>query len=773
MYKTSSSHQIDENNENQTERKDASEEYAGQRIIPALGRPSYFLEDEDNKCGFLSDPSLSEDGSSSQASPFPNIRRTILPISPTSAEVSSLGNNSLSSKDDEPGSFKSPKKHKDTTEETNNNNNNMLPFRPRLVVTSRHHLENPEGSAKLLLHPKQHPKESFDLRPLPSLGPSKEDKDSQKVEESNITSPIKMEQFGTPDSIISSNHSRQSPKFMSPKETLSSPEENTHKPSYKHKIQQSENDTKDESLHNKLPSTTNSGTHINSLTGSEMPPSTEINVTQPRAPSSNESQIINDMEQEKLERKSKNDFHRTKYSNSGGAINTTNKGKKHSSNHHGINFDDKYILPKYEHVGGDAHNEEQNGRRSFRGHRRRLSSAEYGVTKTTHRRIRSGDDVAASLMGNLDWHGMEVMQIPHPSDQLKHNHFEINKVDVKADQHNKTLHNMFAKSTGREKDSMAIEAHNLNMKKKVIKRDSADEQKQVELSDTSQDEYIPPHWRKEKNSQTQYATDSSISSVEILAEKAARAAINASENRQKMKKQSETKPDSPKKHKRVTSRESIDIHSTSSRGSNSSHFSWISNGLSFFSGIASANGEDQEGNDSKRQSKHKRSDPSSFKYLNQSFVSTNSKEKNDQSRTGIAPNLLQRILSPNSSHRVPSPVDDSSYVFGQRENLNKKELEYKRIRAFDNHLRSLSAIKRVPRQNYEISDEEAKKVATYICPRCNTRQREFFTVATATRNFENPLGYLFVYFTIYVCASLFIFGLEVRLSSNYFKFDFS
>merc|ERR1712113_275771 len=147
-----------------------------------------------------------------------------------------------------------------------------------------------------------------------------------------------MEQFGTPDSIRSSNHSRQSPNFMSPKETLSSPEDNnnTHKPSYKNKIiHESDYDTKDEeSLHNKLPSTENYGTPINSITGSEMSPSTEINLTQPRAPISNESQIVNDIEQEKLERKSKNDFHRTKYSNSGGGINTTNKGKKHSSNQH-------------------------------------------------------------------------------------------------------------------------------------------------------------------------------------------------------------------------------------------------------------------------------------------------------------------------------------------------------------------------------------------------------------------------------------------------------
>jgi hypothetical protein len=56
--------------------------------------------------------------------------------------------------------------------------------------------------------------------------------------------------------------------------------------------------------------------------------------------------------------------------------------------------------------------------------------------------------------------------------------------------------------------------------------------------------------------------------------------------------------------------------------------------------------------------------------------------------------------------------------------------------------------------------DDPKAYATYMCPRCRTVQREFFTVADAPRHVETASGYLALYFAIYVIASLFIFGLE-------------
>lgn len=58
------------------------------------------------------------------------------------------------------------------------------------------------------------------------------------------------------------------------------------------------------------------------------------------------------------------------------------------------------------------------------------------------------------------------------------------------------------------------------------------------------------------------------------------------------------------------------------------------------------------------------------------------------------------------------------------------------------------------------SQEDHANYPTYICPRCKTRQREFFTTSDAPRALSEPSNYLAFYFGVYVIASLFIFGLE-------------
>lgn len=59
-----------------------------------------------------------------------------------------------------------------------------------------------------------------------------------------------------------------------------------------------------------------------------------------------------------------------------------------------------------------------------------------------------------------------------------------------------------------------------------------------------------------------------------------------------------------------------------------------------------------------------------------------------------------------------------------------------------------------------LTEEEIQKYPTYICPRCKTRQREFFTTSDAPQALAEPSNYLAFYFGVYVLASLFIFGLE-------------
>jgi hypothetical protein len=70
----------------------------------------------------------------------------------------------------------------------------------------------------------------------------------------------------------------------------------------------------------------------------------------------------------------------------------------------------------------------------------------------------------------------------------------------------------------------------------------------------------------------------------------------------------------------------------------------------------------------------------------------------------------------------------------------------------------------LPQTFAHMDSDDEQQCATYICPRCKTRQREFFTVSDAPRQFESASGYVALYFVIYVIAALYIFGLQVRQS---------
>ena len=68
-----------------------------------------------------------------------------------------------------------------------------------------------------------------------------------------------------------------------------------------------------------------------------------------------------------------------------------------------------------------------------------------------------------------------------------------------------------------------------------------------------------------------------------------------------------------------------------------------------------------------------------------------------------------------------------------------------------------------------IIQEGGRGYPTYRCPNCQTIQREFFTVTNAPRHYEMASRYLALYFSIYVIASLYIFGLEVSHICFYFE----
>ena len=57
-------------------------------------------------------------------------------------------------------------------------------------------------------------------------------------------------------------------------------------------------------------------------------------------------------------------------------------------------------------------------------------------------------------------------------------------------------------------------------------------------------------------------------------------------------------------------------------------------------------------------------------------------------------------------------------------------------------------------------EEDGGNYPTYICPRCETVPRAFFSVSDAPKQVGGPTGYVALAFAIYVIGSLFIFGLE-------------
>ena len=67
---------------------------------------------------------------------------------------------------------------------------------------------------------------------------------------------------------------------------------------------------------------------------------------------------------------------------------------------------------------------------------------------------------------------------------------------------------------------------------------------------------------------------------------------------------------------------------------------------------------------------------------------------------------------------------------------------------------------RVDNDGKEVDD--SKKRPMFYCPNCKTKQRDIINFATAAGSFYSPQTYLAFYFGLYLVASLFVFGLEVR-----------
>ena len=65
----------------------------------------------------------------------------------------------------------------------------------------------------------------------------------------------------------------------------------------------------------------------------------------------------------------------------------------------------------------------------------------------------------------------------------------------------------------------------------------------------------------------------------------------------------------------------------------------------------------------------------------------------------------------------------------------------------------------LPRTSTSFDSEKARH-ATFVCPNCNMRQREFFTVSSAPKQTDSEGMLISLVFGVYVVSSLYIFGLQ-------------
>ena len=131
-----------------------------------------------------------------------------------------------------------------------------------------------------------------------------------------------------------------------------------------------------------------------------------------------------------------------------------------------------------------------------------------------------------------------------------------------------------------------------------------------------------------------------------------------------------------------------------------------------------------------------------------------------------ASNILTPPMAnkPRSSSSLLDPIVIARAVPGMEKDIEMQVEQRKKEDFYDEHMRELrnapSSPTKAPR--FEASGKPGG-YPTFTCPRCNTVQREFFTVASAVKRFESPAQYIALYFFVYMIMSLFIFGMEVSL----------
>ena len=316
-----------------------------------------------------------------------------------------------------------------------------------------------------------------------------------------------------------------------------------------------------------------------------------------------------------------------------------------------------------------------------------------------HRRNRSGDDAAATLLtGSAEWIGMELHKLPLPNQREDDDDNDEDNVDPQKSQSDERI-GLNRKPPPRRRSRKW--SSGMSIRNTI----SADDVDMISRSPNALEEGISTRFSP------RLAGRSITEPVDVLVL-------------------------SP----RAGLQRSISFSEISASSFAESQFSWISNRTSIATKETSKDGLNDSG----------RSDTDTFGLALNSYGSTNMAET-----TPLIGNKHHISLAPHEAIAQGLPNMDRD--------IEMQEEQMKKIEAYDAHVRSLNHLPH-PSPSVKPPLIEANKnkfYPTFTCPRCKTVQREFFTVASAPKEFESPAGYLVSYFVIYMIMSLFIFGMEV------------
>ena len=429
---------------------------------------------------------------------------------------------------------------------------------------------------------------------------------------------------------------------------------------------------------------------------------------------------------------------------------------------------------------------------SSKGHRRKRSWSGGGKGKNAapvHRRTRSGDGKAAGLLtgGVGDWKGMELDQLPLPqpirwttsatSAATEHKHQQKQTSGGRvgsAPSLSVAAASAGSGNGGKNVTGLGTQKHIITSPRKAA---AADARRILEAR------YGSHMMGRSESRQSMGYSETDESEIETGGPP-----LHDGQRRSPARAASTSVSSGGGGIARTFSTGSNADLSETTQESNHSMFSWISGRFSTVSGRSKSGLARLRSGQSNRSSSSRTfgsslgmsgvGEAASFSPTNNNDVLT-SRELNRssslQQQLGENAPLLEHepsATSNRSSSDRASTSDndsggDSSPFEDQKNDLFRQRKVMMQISAtaaerespdLDKTQRSFKSILSQP--SFGVPDHEADKFPTFVCPNCRTRQRNFFTVSSAPRQFESPAGFLAFYMALYVVSSLFIFGLE-------------